>query len=124
MIDFNQEDISDLLDKIFCGVTIKQWERFQKKSFHLPMSFESEGFIHCCLFDQLKHVSEKHFKEDKYNLLVMNKSLGELLIYEGEGELFPHLYRKINKLEVVKVIHILRVDQASFKVLAIEEIDV
>ncbi len=116
MIDFKKLDISSLKDKIFCGITLKELENFKKQGFHLPASFEREHFIHCCEFNQLKHVSEKHFHEDSYFLLVLENSLDESLKYEGGGELFPHLYREINKSEVIQIIEISRIDTKKFEV--------
>ncbi len=124
MIRFNNFDSSEFKTKIFCGMTHKEYKEYKKSSFHLPESYTQERFIHCCKFDQLTHVSEKHFDEDQYFLLVMNESLGEKLKYEGENELFPHLYRKIDSSEVLNILHIDRIDQKTFEVSKIEGMDV
>lgn len=71
-------------------------------------SLESEGFIHCCLPEQLPAVVERYYS-DASGLKLMHINADELqvaAVFEntvGGDELFPHIYGEINMQAVVEV---------------------
>jgi len=75
-------------------------------------SLDTEGFIHCCLPDQLNGVLERYFSTTENYLIVeidrarLTKSLQPVFENSvGGEELFPHVYGRIPFL-AMKVINI------------------
>lgn len=71
-------------------------------------SLNTEGFIHCCLKDQLAGVLARYYQEvPNLKLLTIDvSSLDAKLVYEntvGGEELFPHVYGPINMSAIVEV---------------------
>lgn len=64
---------------------------------YLPSAFSSEGFIHLCTLDQLRGVVDRYFDTtDGFVVLSIKKQMIEdKLKWEGDKELFPHLYQAI-----------------------------
>jgi uncharacterized protein (DUF952 family) len=77
-----------------------------EKQPYYPSGFSQDGFIHCCLIDQLDGVISRYFSSQT-NLLVLeinSNLLGSKIKFENsEGgiELFPHLYDHITPESVV-----------------------
>ena len=75
-----------------------------------PDGFLKEGFIHACSDEQLEGVLARYFAgvNDLYLLEVDSRLLQSPLKREasGSGEFFPHIYGKINRDAIVKVIRI------------------
>ena len=78
------------------------FESAKDTGFYSPPSLDAEGFIHCCLPEQLDGVLQRYFSTVKNYLLVEIDvaQLSETLqpIYEntiGGEELFPHVYGRI-----------------------------
>ncbi len=74
-----------------------------------PPSLESEGFVHCCRFDQLDYVKRVHFahRTDLVVLAIEESRLGSELVYEDcyqTGQRFPHVYGPIVREAVVAIL--------------------
>jgi len=78
------------------------FESAKSKGSYGTASLDIEGFIHCCLPDQLKGVLERYFSTLENYLIIeidraqLTKSLQP--VFEntmGGEELFPHIYGRI-----------------------------
>lgn len=71
-----------------------------------PPSLASEGFLHLSLADQLPGTLEVHFDgvPEVWLLEVSPEGLGDALVHEPSrgGALFPHLYRALEREEVLR----------------------
>lgn len=92
---------------IYHVVPAADWNRQTLASVYAPAAFEKEGFIHCCSKAQLAGVLERYYKGQPGLLLLHldESKLEHQLIYEkaSNGELFPHLYGRINKDAVISI---------------------
>jgi uncharacterized protein (DUF952 family) len=72
---------------------------------YAPDAFADEGFIHCCLPQQLEGVCRRYFRgrNDLILLTLDVGSVGEALKFEDTsdaGELFPHVYDRLGHASV------------------------
>jgi uncharacterized protein (DUF952 family) len=85
----------------------KEWSAFENDNEYAPAAFLHEGFIHTCQAHQLEGVLQRYFagRQDLLLLHLDEQKLACQPIYESGtgGELFPHVYGKINKDAIVKV---------------------
>jgi uncharacterized protein (DUF952 family) len=83
------------------------WKTFETDGEYAPEAFLREGFIHTCHAHQLQGVLQRYFagRHDLLLLYLDEQKLACQPIYEPGtgGELFPHVYGKINKDAIVKV---------------------
>jgi|SRR5688500_610062 uncharacterized protein (DUF952 family) len=93
---------------IYHVTTEKEWDLYRDKDHYAPLAYEKEGFIHSCHLPQLKGVLDRYFagRTDLLLLLIDEQKLACQVKYEpGTGnELFPHLYGRINKEAISKLI--------------------
>ena len=84
------------------------WEKAGGKGFYEAPSLKEEGFIHCCLKEQIEGVLQRYF-QDKHDLLVLEIETDKLtspFFYEWSpsiGDTFPHIYGVINVEAVTNV---------------------
>lgn len=90
---------------IFHLVEPRSWEQALERGFLAPRSLREEGFIHCSTEEQVLESAAKHFgtHDELVVLEIPPKRVRDILRWEPSrhGELFPHLYDKI-QLEVVE----------------------
>lgn len=83
------------------------WENFIEENEYEAESLETEGFIHCSYRNQIEDVLERYYKTaEKVLILHINPSLlSSKLIGEAStgGEVYPHIYGKINRTAIVDV---------------------
>jgi uncharacterized protein (DUF952 family) len=95
------------IDMILHVCTGDEWMNCSGLPFYHPYSFQSEGFIHCCLESQLPGVLERYFigKEDLYLLSIDERKVNAEVIFEGSAnnEKFPHVYGPIERAAILKV---------------------
>jgi uncharacterized protein (DUF952 family) len=87
--------------------TREEWNDCLSHPWYKPKNFERDGFVHCCLENQLEGVLERYFvnRRDLILLTVDEQELEAELKYErGEAkESFPHIYGVINRDAIVNV---------------------
>ena len=86
---------------IFHITTQAEWEVAKKKGYYETSSLKEEGFIHCCLAEQMAGVLDRYFqgKQNLVKLEIETDLLTNPFYYEWSpsvGETFPHIYGIIN----------------------------
>ena len=86
---------------IFHITTRAVWNEAVEKGFFETASLKDEGFIHCCLEDQIESVLNRYFKgmDDLLKLQIETDKLTSPFYYEWSpsiAETFPHIYGTIN----------------------------
>jgi uncharacterized protein (DUF952 family) len=86
---------------------------------YAPSPFVDEGFIHCSTPDQVLPSAERHFPGTQDLVLVAmdDERLGDGLRYEPAptvGQDFPHLYRRIQRADVLATAAFGRVDGVAY----------
>jgi uncharacterized protein (DUF952 family) len=93
--------------RIFHIVTPTRWESFASNDFYEADSLSSEGFIHCSFEEQVDGVIERYYRDEgELFLLEIDPALlTSELIEEAStnGDLYPHIYGKINKDAIVGI---------------------
>lgn len=83
------------------------WERFQGRPSYQAESLYNEGFIHCSYLNQLPGVLKRYFANAKkvVILTIETEKLRSRLVEEKStgGELFPHLYGRLNHNAIIAV---------------------
>lgn len=82
------------------------WERNKDNSQYLGDTLKSQGFIHCCLPEQVDDVLKNWFpgREDLTFLEIETDDLSSRLEFEnleGGEEKFPHIYGPINREAII-----------------------
>jgi uncharacterized protein (DUF952 family) len=84
-----------------------QWERFQRRASYQAESLYTEGFIHCSYLNQIPGVLKRYFSNAKKVLILTidTEKLRSKLVAEKStnGEVFPHLYGRLNHDAMVNV---------------------
>jgi uncharacterized protein (DUF952 family) len=92
---------------IYHITTPEIWKKFESEDFYAAESLQTEGFIHCSFDDQLEGVLERYYADaEKVLILTIDtEKLEPLLVNEPStgGELYPHIYGRINRDAIVKV---------------------
>ena len=92
---------------IYHVVLPEVWERFKSRPSYQPESLAKEGFIHCSYQSQLEGVLKRYYSgvEKVLILTIDTDKLLSKLVKEPStnGELFPHLYGRLNHNAVVDV---------------------
>lgn len=93
--------------KIYHIVTPEVWDKFRDENFYEAASLHTENFIHCSYAAQLDAVSRRYYKDaDEVLILEIEpEKLTSELIAEPStgGEIYPHIYGRINKDAIVKI---------------------
>lgn len=93
--------------QIYHIVLPEVWAKFEDEFEYEAESLATEGFIHCSYRNQLDAVLGRYYSGvDKVLLLHINPSrLTSDLVAEPStnGEIYPHIYGKINKSAIVVV---------------------
>ena len=96
------------VEYVYHFVAREDWEKHEAQSFYEPPSLKEEGFIHCCLVKQLKHVLDNYFKGVKeiYIVKIHVASLDVEMLMEGDKNdvLFPHIYGIIDTDAIEEII--------------------
>jgi len=83
------------------------WESFKNRPSYQPESLATEGFIHCSYPSQLEAVLKRYYSgvEKVLILKIDSEKLLAKLVKEAStgGELYPHLYGRLNHNAVVDV---------------------
>jgi uncharacterized protein (DUF952 family) len=92
---------------IYHVVLPEVWEHFRTRPSYQAESLQTEGFIHCSYQDQLDAVLDRYYK-NAGRVLVLHIETDKLkskLVEEPStgGEMYPHLYGRLNHNAVVKV---------------------
>lgn len=94
--------------KIYHIVLPEVWEEFKDKELYEAESLATEGFIHCSFAEQLESVLERYYKGVKQVLILELETdkLTSKLVNEPStnDEIYPHIYGKINKDAIVKIV--------------------
>jgi len=87
--------------KIFHITEQSTWQETKYHSFYERDTLSVDGFIHCCLFEQIEDVLLNWFK-GKHDVVILEIDTEILLSpvkyenLEGGLEMFPHVYGPIN----------------------------
>lgn len=94
--------------KIYHIVLPEVWEKFKDEELYEAESLATEGFIHCSFEGQLEGVLERYYKGVEKVLImeIETKDLFSKMVSEPStnDELYPHIYGKINKHAIVKIV--------------------
>jgi len=77
------------------------WRKAKHNTFYEGDTLSVDGFIHCCLFEQIEDVLINWF-EGKHDIVILEIDPEKLLSpvkyenLEGGQEMFPHIYGPIN----------------------------
>ena len=93
---------------IYHITTRSAWEEAAGKGSYEAFSLKDEGFIHCCLPEQVEAVLQRYFQgqKDLLKLEIETDKLTSRFYYEWSpsvGDTFPHIYGPIN-LEAVETV--------------------
>ncbi len=86
---------------IFHITTVAVWNEAVEKGYFETSSLKDEGFIHCCLEEQIESVLGRYFQgiKDLLKLEIETDKLTSPYYYEWSpsiAETFPHIYGTIN----------------------------
>lgn len=85
----------------------EEWEKFEGRPSYQPAGLAVEGFIHCSFESQVEAVLKRYFagRESVLILKIDTDKLLSKLVKEPStgGELYPHLYGRLNRSAVVSV---------------------
>jgi uncharacterized protein (DUF952 family) len=88
--------------------TPENWAKFADADFYEAESLRTEGFIHASFAEQLEETLQIHYKNEPQVLLLKidsAKLAARLVMEKSRGAAdFPHIYGKINKSAIVKII--------------------
>lgn len=112
---------------IYHLTTRKEWKRALATGDYTTDSLEKEGFIHCATQTQLVPVAMKFYPQERelVVLVIENTLLTSLLKWEApsggtppagvpDGEMFPHIYGRINLDAVMKTLDMERDNTNTF----------
>ena len=92
---------------IYHIVMPEDWEKFKDEFEYEAESLQTEGFIHCSYKNQIDDVLARYYKNAAcvFILHINPHLLTSKLIAEPstKGEIYPHIYGKINKSSIVNV---------------------
>jgi uncharacterized protein (DUF952 family) len=92
---------------IYHIVTPEVWEKYKDENEYAAESLEAENFIHCSYRHQLDDVLDRYYRnQEKVLILHINPHLlTAKLVAEPStnGEVYPHIYGRINKTAIVEV---------------------
>lgn len=92
---------------IYHIVLPEDWEKFTEEYEYEAASLDAEGFIHCSYRNQLDDVLQRYYSNaERVLILSINPHLlaSELIAEPStNGEIYPHIYGKINKSAIVGV---------------------
>ena len=97
---------------LICHITAAhEWFTAQPSGNYAATSLKDEGFIHCCLPEQVPSILKRYFdgKKELVKLIIETDRLHSQLIYEWSPsvqETFPHIYGPINVDAVIEVIKV------------------
>jgi uncharacterized protein (DUF952 family) len=82
------------------------WKKCEPFADYTPDDFARDGFVHCCLPNQLAGVLDRYFngQSDLWLLTIDERRLSALLKFEigPTGDEFPHVFGPINRDAIVK----------------------
>ena len=81
------------------------WDRALREGQYTIDSLDSEGFIHCSLPEQVHRVANTLYagRTDLILLHIDETKVTQDVRYEGDDELFPHIYGPLNLDAVLRV---------------------
>lgn len=92
---------------IYHIVTPEVWEKYTDENEYEAESLQAESFIHCSYRHQLEDVLGRYYRNhEKVLILHINAHfLTAKLVAEPStnGEVYPHVYGRINKTAIVDV---------------------
>lgn len=94
------------------------WKNYLNLSELTHDSLLSEGFIHCCDFEQINTVANRFFKKVKllFVLKIDISKLSSRVIYEeSDNELYPHIYGKIETKAIVNQLIFERINSSQIR---------
>jgi uncharacterized protein (DUF952 family) len=92
--------------KIIHIIEDKTWQKVKNQLQYFGDTLNEQGFIHCCLPNQVPFVLKNWFP-DRQDLLLLEidtEKLESRLVFEnleGGEEMFPHIYGPLNKGAVI-----------------------
>lgn len=104
---------------IYHITTDADWDRCKDEAVYAPSRFEEEGFIHNSTDKQVSRIANRIFKayDEVWLLFVDDEREKDFIKYEnldGGAELFPHIYRKLPKTSIVKMVRVKKGSDGSF----------
>lgn len=107
---------------IFHMVKESEWKNFIHSEFYGGKSLKTDGFLHCCSFDQILHVANNNLRSIDEKLLILcinTEYLSSELKWEKNfknGMVFPHIYGPINKESVINTIEFKKEQSGNFSI--------
>ncbi len=92
---------------IYHIVTPEVWGKYKDENEYEAESLQAENFIHCSYRNQLDDVLDRYYRnQEKVLILHINPHLltAQLVAEPStKGEIYPHIYGRINKTAIVEV---------------------
>lgn len=105
---------------LFHIVAEKEWQNFSQSESYEGKTLKTDGFLHCCSFDQILHVANNNLKNIGEQLLIICLNTeylsSELKWVENPNNkmIFPHLYGPINSEAVINTIKFEKDESGNF----------
>lgn len=104
---------------IYHIATIADWENCKNDDVYIPSRFAVDGFIHCSTETQIDRIANTIFSSYSIVwLLTINDTQEKAFItyenLEGGKERFPHIYRKLPKSSIERVLLLEKEENGNF----------
>lgn len=105
---------------IFHIVEERVWKEIPKNNSYGDLLVKRDGFIHCCIFDQLLEVANNNLKDTNEKLIVLcinTYYLESEIKWEKNnknGKIFPHIYGLINSKCIIKQVDLKKDENGNF----------
>lgn len=105
---------------IFHIVTENEWNNFNQSQYYEGKTLKTDGFLHCCTFDQILHVANNNLKDINEKMLVIcinTEYLSNELKWEQNPKnnmTFPHLYGPINSDAIISTVSLDKNSKGEF----------
>lgn len=95
-----------------------EWYTATVQDSYAPVAFDREGFIHCTDgADQMVATANRHYLGHPGPFVVVEVDLARVdvpVVYEDERRIYPHVYGRLPRASIVRVLEIVRSDDGTF----------
>ncbi len=97
---------------------VEEWAAEADQATYAPAAFEREGFIHCTDgADEMVATANRHYLGHPGPFVVVEVDLSRVdvpVVYEDERRIYPHVYGRLPRVAVLRVLEIARADDGAF----------
>jgi len=95
-----------------------EWSSGSDRETYAPAAYEREGFIHCTDgADEMVATANRHYLGHPGPFVVVEVDLSGLdapVVYEDERRIYPHVYGRLPRASIVRVLEIVRAADGTF----------